>query len=1072
MLLGNGMGGFEGKTFATGLWPLSMTAADFNGDGKIDLATANRDSHTVSVLLGDGLGGFGAKTDFATGSYISSVTAADFNGDGKIDLATANTGSNTVSVLINRGERVVVNGADLVVAEVLVEPGQASVGEPLQVKYRVENRGPGVAQSRWVDSIYLSRDQQFDATDRLLGRVIHDGDVAVGGHYSQTVDVAVPLFAGFTPGSWFVLVRADAAADVAETNNTNNTATASVDLALPVIPLALDVAATGVIVSGEDVFYQVEALEGQPLSFVLDDLPPGSTVGMYVKYGGLPSRSVFDRAGVKAFASEQYVYLPAAWGGTYYVMIHAATVASSPASYRLTASVPDFGVRSTLFGTGGTAGDYTIQVVGAGFDRTITARLSDGQGFDLPAKAHWYESETQLYATFDLRGVTPGSYSVVFARGDGAEVTVPQSLTIIQTTNGPDLQVALLTPSALRVRSQGVMYVELTNNGSNDSLVPVVWLRPPTGMAIGADPSNLSEVDELLLDIQPDDLPLPFIVPGRTVLVPVYYRAPLTSGNVSITAQIYNANLRESEPVREAGIGSSSITDPYLLSWDDDDYSYQLSALGNGPSFISSARTWFRTPVESSFPSTSWDFQYSAAVPGAPSPGNTTFEVYYDSARAGAEFTIGQSAPWIQVVDTAPLTSPEHVDPVPDGTGYDNLPFYWSVAEAGNSSTSDTFSDSPSVSLPTLRTLAASASDRTFEVTFTAETHAAEWMPPLDASPAVESVLVDEDGVVWGYRIRVEAKEPEEILGSISVVTSWDPNDIIGPAGVGALNHVDGADVMPYTIHFENAAGLATAPAAMVSITQTLDPDLDWTTFRLGDFGFGNTVIDVPTDSAFFQTRLDLTATRGVYLDVTAGINAATGEVRWEFTAIDPATGDLPEDPLVGFLPPNVNGPEGEGFVTYTVQPKSSAKTGDRIDAQASIVFDVNDPIITPAIFNTLDGGAPGSTVLPLPATESTLSFPITWSGADDAGGSGIATYDIFVSDNGGAYALWKDNTPDASATFTGTPGHNYAFYSRATDGVGHQEEAPAVADTATYVNTPPTVDAGEPTGSALEGTV
>jgi hypothetical protein len=283
---------------------------------------------------------------------------------------------------------------------------------------------------------------------------------------------------------------------------------------------------------------------------------------------------------------------------------------------------------------------------------------------------------------------------------------------------------------------------------------------------------------------------------------------------------------------------------------------------------------------------------------------------------------------------------------------------------------------------------------------------------------------------------------------TIARPASSDPNDIIGPAGVGALNHVDGADVMPYTIHFENAAGLATAPAAMVSITQTLDPDLDWTTFRLGDFGFGNTVIDVPADSAFFQTRLDLTATRGVYLDVTAGINAATGEVRWEFTAIDPATSDLPEDPLVGFLPPNVNGPEGEGFVTYTVQPKSSAKTGDRIDAQASIVFDVNDPIVTPAIFNTLDRGAPGSTVLPLPATENTLSFPVTWSGADDVGGSGIAGYDVYVSDNGGTYSLWQSATPATQAIFSGLNGHTYAFYSIARDNAGNSEAAPTAPDT------------------------
>ena len=45
-----------------------MAIGDVSGDGKPDLAVANYGSNTVSVLLGNGAGGFGAKTDFATGT--------------------------------------------------------------------------------------------------------------------------------------------------------------------------------------------------------------------------------------------------------------------------------------------------------------------------------------------------------------------------------------------------------------------------------------------------------------------------------------------------------------------------------------------------------------------------------------------------------------------------------------------------------------------------------------------------------------------------------------------------------------------------------------------------------------------------------------------------------------------------------------------------------------------------------------------------------------------------------------------------------------------------------------------
>lgn len=83
--------------------PLDMAVGDFNGDGKADLVTANSLDNTVSIRLGDGLGGFGGSTSLAMGTYPMGVVVGDFNGDGNVDIATANLNSNNISVRLGNG---------------------------------------------------------------------------------------------------------------------------------------------------------------------------------------------------------------------------------------------------------------------------------------------------------------------------------------------------------------------------------------------------------------------------------------------------------------------------------------------------------------------------------------------------------------------------------------------------------------------------------------------------------------------------------------------------------------------------------------------------------------------------------------------------------------------------------------------------------------------------------------------------------------------------------------------------------------------------------------------------------
>ena len=108
VLLGNGSGGFNpaaGSPVTVGTNPSHLAAGDFNGDGRQDIAVPNSGSNDVTILLGSGSGGFapGSESPIPVGSGPTSVAVGDFNGDGKQDIAVTCYGSNNLPFLLGNG---------------------------------------------------------------------------------------------------------------------------------------------------------------------------------------------------------------------------------------------------------------------------------------------------------------------------------------------------------------------------------------------------------------------------------------------------------------------------------------------------------------------------------------------------------------------------------------------------------------------------------------------------------------------------------------------------------------------------------------------------------------------------------------------------------------------------------------------------------------------------------------------------------------------------------------------------------------------------------------------------------
>ncbi|MEI7595586.1 MAG: T9SS type A sorting domain-containing protein [Bacteroidota bacterium] len=304
--------------------------------------------------------------------------------------------------------------------------------------------------------------------------------------------------------------------------------------------------------------------------------------------------------------------------------------------------------------------------------------------------------------------------------------------------------------------------------------------------------------------------------------------------------------------------------------------------------------------------------------------------------------------------------------------------------------------------------------------------------------------IYDNYGAVQECKEKFKKKKPDD--DKVKAVNSFDPNEIVGPNGFKEEKYARKDVGYDYRIYFENKADAG--PALEVFVFDTLDlTKYDISKFSLGPINFGDTTIYPLTGLTEFTTDVDLRPSKNIIVRLNAKLDTTTGIISWSYTSLDPATMALTEEGD-GFLPPNVNSPEGEGYVSFSCGLKQNLANGTQISNKAAIVFDLNPQILTNTWINTIDINKPSSSIQPLNNVINDTTFTLNWTGNDNE--SGVMNYAILYKEDNGVVKTWKSNIRQTTTVFTGQYGKTYSFYCVATDSTGNVEDTTSVPDATT----------------------
>ncbi len=455
---------------------------------------------------------------------------------------------------------------DLAVTAVTLTTPTAAPGQAVTVNYTVKDLAQaGTSAGAWTDSVYLSPDAVFNSSAVLLGRTIHEGNLAGGASYGGTLTAPLPVL---VPGSYHVFVVMDSRDQVPDTNRANNVGSAAATLSATIPVLTPGSPASGTLAPGQSLYYRINVPAG-PAEQITGDFAAAGAGAVYAAFQSIPTPGTALLVADDDTQSTEHLLIPGSQAGTYYLLVQGAPGSGSGQPFTLRAQ--SLGLAVTTFGPtqGANVGTVTLTLQGSDFTpQTVVSLDLGGTGSPLAAQSVVVGSGSTLYATFDLTGATLGTYNLLVSSG-GPAITAPGSFTV-ETGSPGQVVFSLAVPSAMSYLRQQFVTVNYTNIGDTEAPAPLlalvgndVAIRLPDDTSF--DPSG--SVQFLALD---SNGPAGILPPGYSGSISIPFYSTTTVPHTVINFNLYEAEEYEvvpppAPPPPSAGLVVPAIMGPFAV---------------------------------------------------------------------------------------------------------------------------------------------------------------------------------------------------------------------------------------------------------------------------------------------------------------------------------------------------------------------------------------------------------------------------------------------------------------------------------------------------------------------------